>query len=89
LDRLPHRRASTRSLPQRFHNGSAAIDKKMPVIVCIHGGGNIDGESNDYDGSKLAMGISDCGKLRSIFSGPPQTPMTADQYAQATAAGAE
>jgi len=31
----------------------------MPVIVCIHGGGNIDGESNDYDGSKLASGGPD------------------------------
>jgi para-nitrobenzyl esterase len=29
---------------------------KKPVIVWIHGGGNIDGESNDYDGSKLATG---------------------------------
>ena len=24
------------------------------MIVWIHGGGNVDGESNDYDGSKLA-----------------------------------
>jgi para-nitrobenzyl esterase len=30
--------------------------RKKPVIVWIHGGGNIDGESNDYDGSKLATG---------------------------------
>jgi para-nitrobenzyl esterase len=29
---------------------------KAPVIVWIHGGGNVDGESNDYDGSKLAKG---------------------------------
>ena len=28
---------------------------KLPVIVWIHGGGNLDGESTDYDGSKLAL----------------------------------
>jgi para-nitrobenzyl esterase len=27
---------------------------KLPVIVWIHGGGNVDGGSTDYDGSKLA-----------------------------------
>jgi para-nitrobenzyl esterase len=27
---------------------------KFPVIFWIHGGGNVDGESTDYDGSKLA-----------------------------------
>jgi para-nitrobenzyl esterase len=27
---------------------------RLPVIFWIHGGGNSDGESNDYDGSKLA-----------------------------------
>jgi len=30
--------------------------QRAPVIVWIHGGGNFDGESNDYDGSKLARG---------------------------------
>jgi para-nitrobenzyl esterase len=29
---------------------------RNPVFVWIHGGGNVDGESNDYDGSKLATG---------------------------------
>ena len=29
-------------------------ERKRPVFVWIHGGGNVDGESNDYDGSKLA-----------------------------------
>jgi para-nitrobenzyl esterase len=28
----------------------------LPIFVWIHGGGNVDGESNDYDGSKLATG---------------------------------
>ncbi len=32
----------------------AAPSEKLPVIVWIHGGGNLDGGSNDYDGSKLA-----------------------------------
>jgi para-nitrobenzyl esterase len=30
--------------------------KANAVLVWIHGGGNVDGESNDYDGSKLATG---------------------------------
>ncbi len=33
--------------------------KKKGVIVWIHGGGNVDGESNDYDASKLATGGPD------------------------------
>ena len=28
--------------------------KKLPVLLWIHGGGYVDGESNDYDASKLA-----------------------------------
>jgi para-nitrobenzyl esterase len=30
--------------------------KTNPVLVWLHGGGNLNGESNDYDGSKLATG---------------------------------
>ena len=29
---------------------------KLPVVVWIHGGGNVDGETPDYDGGKLASG---------------------------------
>lgn len=29
-------------------------NEKLPVILWIYGGGNVDGESNDYDASKLA-----------------------------------
>jgi len=36
--------------------GSSGGGKGNAVLVWIHGGGNVDGESNDYDGSKLATG---------------------------------
>jgi para-nitrobenzyl esterase len=39
-----------------FTTGSSHHQQKKPIIVWIHGGGNIDGEANDYDGSKLATG---------------------------------
>lgn len=42
-----------------FTAGASKNGKKMPVLVWIHGGANIDGESNDYDGSKLATGGPD------------------------------
>ena len=32
---------------------------KLPVIVWIHGGGNVDGETPGYDGSKMAVGWQD------------------------------
>jgi len=38
------------------HGGWQRHAGKRPVIVWIHGGGNVDGASNDYDGSKLATG---------------------------------
>jgi para-nitrobenzyl esterase len=38
----------------RLHKGGKSSG--LPVIVWIHGGGDVDGESNDYDASKLATG---------------------------------
>ncbi|WP_244406122.1 carboxylesterase/lipase family protein [Methylocella silvestris] len=35
-------------------NVDPASRTKLPVIFWIHGGGNVDGESNDYDAGKLA-----------------------------------
>jgi para-nitrobenzyl esterase len=32
----------------------SSAKERLPVIVWIHGGGNVDGGSTDYDGSKLA-----------------------------------
>jgi para-nitrobenzyl esterase len=37
-----------------FTTGTAGPRK--PVLVWIHGGGDVDGETDDYDGSKLATG---------------------------------
>jgi para-nitrobenzyl esterase len=39
-----------------YTTGTSATPARRPVIVWIHGGGNFDGSSNDYDGSKLATG---------------------------------
>ncbi len=35
-------------------NVKPAGNEKLPVIFWIYGGGHVDGESNDYDGSRLA-----------------------------------
>ena len=35
-------------------NVDPSAKERLPVIVWIHGGGNVDGGSTDYDGSKLA-----------------------------------
>jgi acetyl esterase/lipase len=40
-------------LSERLH-AEPDPSANLPIIVWIHGGGNVDGESNDYDGSKLA-----------------------------------
>ena len=42
-----------------FTTATGRAEKKKPVFVWFHGGGNIDGASNDYDGSKLATGGPD------------------------------
>jgi para-nitrobenzyl esterase len=34
---------------------ASAAHKKLPVILWSHGGGDFEGESNDYDGSKLVL----------------------------------
>jgi para-nitrobenzyl esterase len=36
--------------------GNGGENSGNAVLVWIHGGGNVDGESNDYDGTKLATG---------------------------------
>jgi para-nitrobenzyl esterase len=39
-----------------FTTGRGGGGKGNAVLVWIHGGGNVDGESNDYDATKLATG---------------------------------
>ena len=39
-----------------FTTRVGGAERGNAVLVWIHGGGNVDGESNDYDGSKLATG---------------------------------
>src|SRR6266568_7386471 len=40
----------------KLGKGNTPQSGGLPVIVWIHGGGNVDGTAADYDGSKLAIG---------------------------------
>jgi len=42
----------------KLGKGDKPVPGDLPVIVWIHGGGNVDGTAADYDGSKLATGGS-------------------------------